>query len=171
MAGTDVFRNSEFVREDVHRWLFEPWGGREIIGPKTEILAPGVAEARFTGGNLSLLGAGIGALLTPEKAPGILFLEDISEEVYRLDNLLIQLERAGRLAAAEGIVLGSWYECGESDEIRDLMHEYLGDRGIPVLWEQGFGHDPEALTVPLNVDGRLDASGDSPRLTVAGGHA
>ncbi|GAA3884833.1 LD-carboxypeptidase [Leifsonia kafniensis] len=168
MPGNDVFRDSEFVRADVHRWLFEPWAGRELIGPKTAVLVPGIAEGRFTGGNLSLLSAALGAPEAAENIDGILFLEDIDEEIYRLDNLLVQLQRAGRLASAESIVLGSWHGCGDSDEIRDLLDEYLGGLGVPVLWEQGFGHDPHALSVPMNVDGVLDASGDTPRLTVSG---
>ncbi len=156
MAGNDVFRDSSTIRTDVHRWLFEPWRGRAIVGPLTEVLVPGTASGRFTGGNLSLLAAAVGA---PESAPdaGILFLEDIDEELYRLDGLMVQLQRGGRLDAASAIVLGSWYRCGELPEIRALMSEYLQDLGVPVLWEQGFGHDPNALSVPLNVDGVLEA--------------
>ncbi len=44
MAGNNVFRDSEQVRDDVQRWLFEPWRGRELIGPKTEIMTPGRTE-------------------------------------------------------------------------------------------------------------------------------
>jgi muramoyltetrapeptide carboxypeptidase len=168
MPGNGVFRDSEFIRADVRRWLFEPWAGRELIGPKTEVLVPGIAEGRFTGGNLSLLAAALGAPETAEDPGGILFLEDIGEEIYRLDNLLVQMQRAGRLASSGGIVLGSWHDCGDPDEIRDLLAEYLDGLGVPVLWEQGFGHDPHALSVPVNVDGVLDARAETPRLTVSG---
>ena len=51
-----------------------------------------------------------------------------------------------------GIVLGSWNSSGRMDDLRLLMDEFFADRGVPVLWEQGFGHDPHALSVPLNVD-------------------
>ncbi len=168
MPGNGVFRDSEFIRSDVRRWLFEPWADRELTGPKTDVLVAGAASGRCTGGNLSLLAAALGSPETERSPGGILFLEDIDEDLYRLDNLLLQLQRAGRLAAAEGIVLGSWHECGDSDEVRDLMHEYLGALGVPVLWEQGFGHDPEALSVPLNVDATLDATGATARLVVDG---
>ncbi|MEB4613178.1 S66 peptidase family protein [Leucobacter sp. M11] len=171
MPGTSVVRDSEFVREDLRRWLFEPWAGRELIGPKTEILAPGRAEGRFTGGNVSLLAAAIGAPEGRENPEGILFLEEITEEPYRLDNLLLQLQRSGRLDAASGIVLGSWEDCGEPDQVRDLLTEYCGGLGVPVLWEQGFGHDAHALTIPVNVAGVLDASGSDARLTVTGAAA
>ncbi|AMB58862.1 S66 peptidase family protein [Microterricola viridarii] len=168
MPSNDVFRESEFVRADVHRWLFEPWAGRDLIGPKTEVLVPGSTAGRFSGGNLSLVAAALGAAEAAQNPGGILFLEDIDEEVYRLDNLLVQLQRAGRLSSSSGIVLGSWLHCGDADEIQDLLAEYLGDLDVPVLWEQGFGHDPHALSVPMNIDGVLDASGQTPRLTVSG---
>lgn len=166
MAGNNVFRDSEFVRDDVRRWLFEPWDGRELIGPKTEIMVPGWAAGRFTGGNLSLLAAAMGASEASASAPGILFLEDITEEPYRLDGYITQLRRSGRLAAATGIVLGSWHECGDLDLVHALMRDEFGSASVPVLWEQGFGHDPNALSIPLGIDGVLDATGESARLTV-----
>ncbi|MBT2486266.1 MULTISPECIES: LD-carboxypeptidase [unclassified Microbacterium] len=166
MPGTNVFRDSEFIRDDVRRWLFEPWEGRELIGPKTEIMVAGRAEGTFTGGNLSLLAAAMGAPESSAPPSGILFLEDITEEPYRLDGFLTQLRRGGRLAAASGVVLGSWHECGDVDLIHSLMRDEFGHAAVPVLWEQGFGHDPNALSIPLGVDGVLDASGDQPRLTV-----
>lgn len=169
MPGNDVFRDSAFVRDDVRRWLFEAWSGREIVGRSAEVLVPGVAHGRFTGGNLSLLAGALGAPESLDRPGGILFLEDIDEEPYRLDGFLVQLARAGRLGDASGIVLGSWHNCGEPAAVRALMQELLPGLGVPVLWEQGFGHDPEALSVPLNVDGRLVALANEPvRLTVGG---
>ena len=175
MPGNDVFQDSSFIRDDVHRWLFEPWAGRELIGPKAEILVSGQSAGRFMGGNLSLLAASLGAPESALNPSGLLFLEDIDEDIYRLDNLLIQLARAGKLDAATGFVLGSWHECGTLDEVQDLLEEYVGHLGVPVIWEQGFGHDPNALSVPFGVDGLLDATGAAPRLTVSastldGGH-
>lgn len=167
MPGNDVFRDSETIRADVRRWLFEPWRGREIVGPRTEVLVPGEASGRFTGGNLSLLTGALGAPESAHAPGGILFLEDIDEEAYRLDGFLVALGRAGRLGAASAIVLGSWYRCGELDAVRALAEELLPAYGVPVLWEQGFGHDPDALSVPMNVDGVLSAQPGAPiRLAV-----
>lgn len=181
MAGNDVFRDSEPIRADVQRWLFESWRGREIVGPATEVLVPGQAEGRFTGGNLALMAGALGAPESSVLPDGILFLEDVSEETYRLDGFLLALLRAGRIGAASGIVLGSWHECGGPDgpegpdpaasleRVHELAREYLGGLDVPVLWEQGFGHDPNALSIPLNVDGVLSArAGEPVRLTVGG---
>ncbi len=132
---------------------------------------PGTARGSFRGGNLSLLAAGIGApeaVLRTGPDPEILFLEDVDEDLYRLDNLMIQMARSGRLAAAAGIVLGSWQDCAEPDRIRALMAEYLSGLGVPVLWEQGFGHDPDALSVPLGVAGLLDLPSSGPPGLIVG---
>lgn len=168
MAGNDVFRDSEPAREDVRRWLFEPWGGRRIIGAATEALAEGEAAGLFTGGNLALLAGSQGAPEAADVPGGILFLEDINEDIYRLDGFMLQLRRSGRLRAASGIVLGSWHGCADLDGVRALMQEYLAGLGLPVLWEQGFGHDSNALSVPLNVPGTMRASfgGDNHGVTL-----
>ncbi|OZB76403.1 MAG: hypothetical protein B7X41_21960, partial [Microbacterium sp. 14-71-5] len=100
-----------------------------------------------------------------DPAGGILFLEDVDEETYRLDGFLVALARAGRLAAASGIVLGSWHKCGDLAAVRALAEEMLPAFGVPVLWEQGFGHDPDALSIPLNVDGVLRAEDGGIRLS------
>jgi len=179
MPGNDVFRDSEFIRADVRRWLFEPWRGRDIVGPRVEVVVPGTADGRFTGGNLSLLAGALGSAEAAVLPSGILFLEDIDEETYRLDGFLLALQRAGRIGAASGIVLGSWHKCGGPDgpegpdpsaslgRVAALLREYLSDLGVPVLGEQGFGHDPDALSIPLNVDGALVAPAGGPaHLTV-----
>lgn len=169
MPGTAPFR-SETVQADVHRWFFEPWAGLSLRGPVARTLVPGTATGVLEGGNLSLVAASIGA---PEhRHPrGIALLEDVGEDLYRLDNLLIQLQRSGWFTRARAVALGSWEGCGDPDgapgEIRRLLREYLEPLGIPVAWELGFGHDPEALSVPLGVPARLTApAGAAPTLTV-----
>jgi muramoyltetrapeptide carboxypeptidase len=170
MVANDVVAKSEFIREDLKRWLFQPWRGREIVGPHAEVLRPGVARGRFTGGTLSLVSAAIGApeFVVPDGC--LLFLEDVDEDAYSIDNLLVQLARSGRLSAASGLVLGSWQNCAPLDEVKALfveyLDDYLGGLDIPVLFQQGFGHDPNALSLPMNVDGVVDLTGNEPLLVV-----
>lgn len=173
MVGNDVFTGSAALREDVRRWLFEPWGGRELVGPQAEVLVPGRAAGAFRGGNLSRV---VGAIGAPEAAPlpagdpEILFLEDVNENVSRIDGMITQLLRSDRLASVAGIVLGSWTDCGDIGPIHDLLADRLSGLGVPVMWQQGFGHDPDALSVPLGVLGVLDAApAGTPSLRVATG--
>lgn len=168
MAGNAVFLDSEIIRTDVHRWLFEPWRAQRIAGPEVDVLAPGRARGTLTGGCLALLAGGLGS---PESAGGhrgILVLEDVDEEMYRLDGFLLALQRAGRFDQASGIALGSWQGCTPVEGLRLLMDEFFGARGVPVLWQTGFGHDPSAVSLPLNVDAELAAEGENPGLSVMG---
>lgn len=185
MVGNDPFKNSSVVPDEVASWLFQPWGGRELGFPaevtavtrplsRAQTLVPGTAKGRLGGGNLSLIAAGMGS---PElsdvrerrerRGPSILMLEDVDEELYRLDNLMVQLIRGGYFASTDAVVLGSWQDCAPVHEVESLMIDYLGDSGIPIVSEMGFGHDPDAPSAPLGVDVTLEAEpGERPRLSV-----
>ncbi|WP_210603290.1 S66 peptidase family protein [Brevibacterium oceani] len=159
-------------------------GAREAAGQGTaaaarplsraRTLVPGRARGRLGGGNLSLVAAGIGSpeLLGASRwretgGPTILMLEDVDEELYRLDNLMVQLVRGGWFASADAVVLGSWEDCAPVDEVEALMMDYLGDAGVPVISEMGFGHDPDAPSVPLGVAVTLEAPANArPRMWV-----
>ncbi|WP_231442949.1 S66 peptidase family protein [Brevibacterium zhoupengii] len=141
---------------------------------RARTLVPGTAKGRLGGGNLSLVAAGMGSPelsgvreLRERLGPSILMLEDVDEELYRLDNLLVQLVRGGWFDSADAVVLGSWQDCAEIDEVEALVVDYLGDMGIPIVSEMGFGHDPDAPSAPLGVAVTLEAPAQGrPRMWV-----
>lgn len=146
--------------------LFAPERARVLTSPRAQTLVPGRARGVTLGGCLSLLTDGLGTPTSrPNTAGGILLLEDVAEECYRLDRMLTHLRRAGWLAGVAGIALGSWHGClPDQAALRTLMLDRLGDLGVPVVWELGFGHGPRSLTVPLGVPATLDA--DAATLTL-----
>lgn len=87
-----------------------------------------------------------------------MLLEDVTESVYRLDRLLTQLLRSGWFDGVAGIVFGSWTGCGTPEWVEALMLDRLGDLGVPVLADLGFGHVDASPTVPLGVTAELDAT-------------
>ncbi|MGO2860766.1 MAG: S66 peptidase family protein [Brevibacterium sp.] len=141
---------------------------------RARTLVPGTAKGRLGGGNLSLAAAAMGSPelagvrdLRQRHGPSILMLEDVDEELYRLDNLLVQLVRGGWFASADAVVLGSWQDCAPIAEVEELVMDYLGDAGIPVVSEMGFGHDPDAPSLPLGVAVTLDAPANGrPRMWI-----
>lgn len=162
MPATSHFTDEAATQ--LRRTLFEPENATVLCGPASGPLRAGQATGVTVGGNLSLLVASIG---TPEHRSargGIALLEDVTEDVYRLDRLLTQLLRVGWFEGVAGIALGSWTECGAADEVRALMLDRLAPLGVPIIWELGFGHHRDAITVPLGVRARLDA--DAGTLTV-----
>jgi muramoyltetrapeptide carboxypeptidase len=155
----------EFAAEHLRQTLFEPEKVMTLSGPHAEPLVSGRARGTVVGGNLALITAGIGAPDHRRAAGGIAVLEDVTEDVYRLDRMLTQLLRTGWFDGVAGIALGSWTKCGDPDRVRSLMLERLGPLGVPIVWELGFGHVPSAPTVPLGVDVELDADAGTVTLT------
>ncbi|GAB3484444.1 S66 peptidase family protein [Amycolatopsis cihanbeyliensis] len=155
MPATTHF--DEAATEHLWRTLFHPDSTLMLRGPHAEALVPGTACGVTVGGNLSLLAASVGAPEHRRARGGIAIIEDVTEEVYRLDRMLTQLLRTGWFDGVAGVALGSWTDCGPPEEVRSLMLDRLAPLGVPILWELGFGHHTGALTVPLGLPARLDA--------------
>ncbi|RVU28750.1 LD-carboxypeptidase [Streptomyces antnestii] len=158
VAAADFLKNAR-AQDHLRATLFEPETVRTITAPGGgRPLVGGTARGVTLGGCLCLLAADLG---TPHARPsargGLLCLEDVGEETYRLDRYLTQLLRSGWLDGVAGILLGSWAECEAYGEVRALLADRLGGLGVPVAEEFGFGHCDGALTVPFGVPGELDA--------------
>lgn len=158
MPTWSTFATSAATQEHLRQTLFEPERVQKLVSPTARTMMGGRATGITVGGTLTLLAAGIG---TPEHrvdlGGGLLLLEDIGEAPYRLDRALTQLRRAGWLDGLAGVVLGSWVDCGPYEETRAVMEDRLGDLGVPVVEEFGFGHCNPALTIPLGRKATLDA--------------
>lgn len=156
MSGTASFLASARAREHLRRTLFEPETVSTIARAGAHALVGGTARGVTTGGCVSLLTTSVGIGGTPSSAAGgIVLLEDIDEQAYRIDSYLTHLLRAGWFDGAAGVVLGSWENC---EPIEPVVLDLLGPLDIPILGELGFGHGPDPLTVPLGVMAELDAS-------------
>ncbi|MGW1611610.1 S66 peptidase family protein [Streptomyces sp. NPDC002285] len=155
-AGVDFIKNTR-AQDHLRATLFEPDSVRTIASTGSALI-PGRARGVTLGGCLSLLAAEIGTPYARTSAPGgLLCLEDVGEETYRLDRYLTQLLRAGLFDGVRGVLLGSWQECEPYERVRALLLDRLGGLGVPVVEEFGFGHGEGALTIPLGVGAELDA--------------
>jgi muramoyltetrapeptide carboxypeptidase len=134
----------------------------DIEGAKLRPIRGGVATGQLTGGNLAVLCGLMGTPFEIETAGRILFLEDVSERVYRIDRYLSQLKLAGKLASLAGILLGNFsYDEGEQAEnesdVAALREEYLGGLEVPVLAGFPAGHELYNLTLPMGALVTLDS--------------
>ncbi|MGX1880686.1 S66 peptidase family protein [Streptomyces sp. NPDC055287] len=158
MAATMSFLKDARTQESLRATLFDPESVMTLGLETAGVLVPGRARGITLGGCVSLLAAGLG---TPDARAGarggLLLIEDIGEEAYRLDRILTQLSRSGWLDGVAGVALGSWEDCGPYEhEVRSLLYDRLGPLGVPVVEELGFGHCATALTMPLGVPAVLD---------------
>jgi len=153
-------------QEHFRRTLFEPESVMTLSGPRSQSINDGVAAGITVGGNLSLLSSGVGidgAFVPPDGS--IVLLEDVHEEPYQVDRMVTQLLRSGWFTGATGIALGSWTACGTLSEVHDVLTDLLAGLGIPLVWEMGFGHCADQLTIPMGAQATLD--GDLCTLTLA----
>jgi muramoyltetrapeptide carboxypeptidase len=141
----------------------------DIDGAHLRSLAPGVARGQLLGGNLAVLTGVTGTAFEIETAGRILFLEDISERMYRIDRYLSQLRLAGKLDSLAGVLLGTFsYEEGEETDsasaVDALIQGFFAPYGIPVLAGFPAGHERFNLTLPIGAMVEIDA--DASRVTV-----
>jgi muramoyltetrapeptide carboxypeptidase len=156
-AGIDFLKNAR-AQDHLKATLFAPETVRVIASYGSTPMVPGRARGVTLGGCLALLAAELG---TPHARPsargGLLCLEDVGEEPYRLDRCLTQLLRASWLDGVAGVLLGSWEQCEPAERLRPMLADRLAGLGVPVVEDFGFGHCAGALTVPFGVTAELDA--------------
>jgi len=161
--AVETSRSGGFDEANFRAVLMEAEAGVVITSAAAEPLVKGRARGRLAGGCLSMLVATLG---TPEEfdARGtILVLEDEMEPPYRIDRMLTQLRRAGKLDGVRGIALGDFPEChpdkGLGYTLADVLRDRLGDLGVPVAWRLPVGHTKQPnVTLPLGVAATLDAT-------------
>ncbi|MES2388070.1 MAG: LD-carboxypeptidase [Bacteroidota bacterium] len=111
---------------------------------------PGICSGKLMGGNLTMLCNTIGTKTEPDYAECILFIEDLEEEIYHADRMLMQLYRTGRLSAVKGIIAGDFYRMhnagiGFGKTMEEILKEYADLVKIPLLQHFPAGHAPENL--------------------------
>jgi muramoyltetrapeptide carboxypeptidase len=166
MVATDAFVSSPSTAASLRSLLFAPSSPSSLVlgASSARPLVPGVASGVTVGGCLALLASEIGTPTgLPSAAGSVVLLEDVGEKAYRLDGFLTHLLRSGWLDGVAGIALGSWHEC---EPVEELMRDRLGDLGVPVVADLGFGHGPSTISVPLGVPATLDASAGTLTLDV-----
>lgn len=119
----------------------------------------GKATGPITGGNLTLICSSLGTkseIITDNK---ILFIEEINEAAYRVDRMLIQLKRAGKLKKLKGLIVGHMTNIEEEKEfgktyieiITDLVKEY----SFPVCFQFPSGHETPNMPLILGMKSEL----------------
>ena len=133
-------------------------------------ISPGQATGRLAGGNLTLVAALMGTPYEVDTRGAILFLEDIREELYRVDRMLTQLALGGKFDQAAGIVFGRCTDCrytGPSFSLEDILRDRFTNLGKPVISGLAIGHIEQKLTIPVGALATLD--GDAGTLTLTEG--
>jgi muramoyltetrapeptide carboxypeptidase len=139
--------------------------------------APQAQSADVTGtlwgGNLAVLTALVGTPYMPPVEGGILFVEDVNEQPFRLERAIYQLYLAGILERQQALVLGDFsggkqFDYDNGYDLQAMIEQVRSVIGIPVITGLPFGHIPDMATLPVGADAHLVANAHGFRLTVSG---
>jgi Uncharacterized proteins, homologs of microcin C7 resistance protein MccF len=112
-------------------------------------------EGTLWGGNLSLVANLVGTPYFPQVTDGILFLEEVNEEPYRIERHLLQLFHAGVFRSVRAVLWGQFNRCvpthaSAAPYTLDHVLTYLRSL-VPIPWlvNLPFGHVRDKLTLPV----------------------
>jgi len=122
----------------------------------------GKVKGKLLGGNLSVLTAMVGSDYLPDFKDNILFLEEVGEDIYRVDRMLTQLSLSGILGRISGFIFGKCSDCGPgkgygSLTLEEVLDDHIKPLGIPAWYGSMIGHIENKFTIPLGIETEIDA--------------
>lgn len=138
-------------------------------GEKLYTFIEGKVHGKVVGGNLSLIASTIGTKYEIDTKGKILFIEEIGENVYKIDRMLMQLELAGKLRDCVGIIFGDFENCTkerEDDyELEELLYDIIKKYNKPCVYNLQSGHCNPMISIPLGLECYLDATNKTIKFT------
>lgn len=126
----------------------------------------GKSTGMMIGGNLSIICNTLGTNSEIQKGNHILFLEDIGEQLYHLDRMMVQLKRAGFLRHLAGLIVGQFSDMKDSEDsfglnAYEIINSHTREYGYPIVYNFPIGHTNENHAVPVGIiaDLIVDAEG------------
>lgn len=116
----------------------------------------GQVKAKMVGGNLSIICHTIGTPSEIISPRNILLIEDVGEELYNLDRMMVQLKRAGFLNDLAGLVVGQFTDMKDTDpfglEPYEIINQHVKDFDYPVAYNFPIGHSNKNYAVPIGME-------------------
>ncbi|MCZ2473634.1 LD-carboxypeptidase [Aquirufa ecclesiirivi] len=154
--------------ESLRNLLFE--GKIQIDIPSEPENRIGHAEAEIVGGNLSLIVHLIGSQSLPDFKGKILLLEDVGENLYHIDRMVLQLKRAGLLDHLAGLIVGGFSDCKEAGlsvgkNVNQIILEHTAGSQYPIAFEFPSGHIAQNFPLVFGKKIKLLVNADNVQLT------
>lgn len=157
-AGSDSLRAALFGELPGLEWAANPLNRQ------------GEATGEIVGGNLSVLCSIAGSASEVEMQGKILFLEDLTEYLYRQDRMMVQLLRSGQLAGLAGLIVGQFTEMQDNPvpfgkTAEEIILDAVKDFDFPVAFNAPIGHVEDNRAVYHGRHVQLTVSGEESSIT------
>ena len=112
-------------------------------------------QGTLWGGNLSILTHLTGTPYLPAIEGGILFIEEVNEEPYQIERMLMQLYHAGILQKQSALLLCQFNRCVATDRsatnysLAQVIHYLRNKLSLPIIENFPFGHVRDKYTLPI----------------------
>ena len=169
--GQTIKTSSFGVTEESYDLTFDILQGKlpKYSIEKSPFNKDGNAEGELVGGNLALIYALLGTPYSFNFKDKILFIEDIGENYYALDRMMISLDLAGVFRQIKGLIVGGMTNMGNEKDNKnyeesfdELAYQLISERikkyDFPVIFGFPNGHiyDNRPLIIGGNVSFKSD---------------
>jgi muramoyltetrapeptide carboxypeptidase len=141
-------------------------GHSEIVSLPNKKNRYGEVTGTVVGGNLSLLIDSLGTTSELDTRDKILVIEEIDEYFYRIDRMLTQLKRAGKLKHIKALVIGHFTDIKDStlsfgESVEEIILNNIKDYDFPLVFDfpSGHSHPNIAWVQGANATLKVDPSG------------
>ncbi len=158
------FTQNEEALESLRKALF--YGEFNYAIEPCPLNKPGEAQGLLVGGNLSLLYALNASSSDIDTEGKILFLEDLAEQFYHLDRMMVSMKRSGKLKNLEGLIVGGLTDMKDSTTpfgktSEEIILDAVSTYSYPVCFRFPSGHLNKNLALAFGRQARLSVSENS----------
>jgi muramoyltetrapeptide carboxypeptidase len=131
--------------------------------PKHKLNRVGTAQAEIVGGNLSLLYALSGSVDDISTKNKILFIEDLDEQLYHIDRMMLQLKRSGKLKNLKGLIVGGMSDMKDNavpfgKTAEEIVWDAVKEYKYPVCFNFPAGHIEKNMALYFGKKAKLMVS-------------
>lgn len=147
---TSLAKAARVTKDSLYRLLTTGLAQTEGLNSDSlAVLSKGSGTGNLTGGNLATLNHLIGTKYQPDFKDCILFIEDVGESPYKIDRMLTQMKMAGCFAGIQGVLTGSFHDCGNLEMIQEIIEETFEEYKVPVITGIESGHGSINCSLPF----------------------
>lgn len=128
----------------------------------------GTVTAPLVGGNLAVIAGLISTPWDIIKPGRILFIEDVSEPVYKIERIFYTLKLNGVLEQLAGLVVGRFTQYqpdADFSSMEQMIASMVAPYDYPVAFNVPIGHVDHNIPVPCSLTATLDVTPDCTRIT------
>jgi muramoyltetrapeptide carboxypeptidase len=131
---------------------------------------PGKAKGRLIGGNLCIMAHALGSNAAYCTDGKILFLEDVGEQFYNIDRMMLQLKRAGLFKRLKGLIVGGFTDNKDTERpfgqtAYAIINEHVREYKYPKCYGFPVSHERENVAIAIGCSYQMTVDADGIVLT------